>query len=323
MEEQRNAEETYQSLVTRSIAQSSSRSSTTSSALKARARAEAARMQASFAKKEAEMMVEEATLKAKMHILQKEKDAATAAAEEAVFVAAVENVETDSRQDIDLPLLPSNPAQRTSEYVLQHSDDVSERVSMYTCSQPAMVKAEQARSNFKNEEDTRLQTAPEEVNENFPPVQKQRKRYADPHADSTYLRQPAQQRWDPNDSLKQTAATPDIAKYLMKREVVTSGLMEFDDHPENYWAWKTSFQDAIDELSLTPREELDLLIKWLGPTSKEQAKRIRAIHSHNTTAGLNMVWQRLEESYGTPEAVEHSLLKRIEEFPRISNRDNI
>lgn len=74
MEERHNAEETHQSLVTRSIAQSSGKSSTASSAaLKARARAEAARMHASFTKKEAEMMVEEATLKAKMHILKKEK----------------------------------------------------------------------------------------------------------------------------------------------------------------------------------------------------------------------------------------------------------
>lgn len=95
--------------------------------------------------------------------------------------------------------------------------------------------------------------------------------------------------------------------------------MEFDDHPENYWAWKTSFQSVIDELALTPREELDLLIKWLRPASKEQAKRIRVILSHNSAAGLNMACQRLEETYGSPEAVEHSLLKRIEEFPRITN----
>ncbi|RXN03515.1 hypothetical protein ROHU_013330 [Labeo rohita] len=105
--------------------------------------------------------------------------------------------------------------------------------------------------------------------------------------------------------------------------MVTSGLMEFNDQPENYWAWKTSFRSVIDELTLSPREELDLLIKWLGPASKEQARRIRAINSHNSAAGLSMVWQRLKETYGSPEAVEHSLLKRIEEFPRISNRDNV
>ena len=127
MDERCNTEEIQQSLVTRSIAQSSSRSSTASStALKARAKAKAACMKASFAQKEAEMMVEEATVKAKMHILKKEKDAARATAEEAVFVAAVENAEIGSRHDIDLPLSPSNAAQWTSEYVLQHSCGTSE-----------------------------------------------------------------------------------------------------------------------------------------------------------------------------------------------------
>lgn len=289
----------HQSVRTRSIAQSSKKSSTVSSAaLRARARAEAARMQITFAKKEAEMMVEEATLKAKRYILQKEKEAATATAEEAVFVAAEENAEIDSRHDIDLPHLPYNAAQRTREYVLQHSFVTPEHVPIHTYSQPAVEKVKQEMSNFRISDE-------------------------DSHVDLTYLRQPTQQRWDPDNSVKHTADTTDVAKYLMRREVVTSGLMEFDDHPENYWVWKTSFQSVIDELTLSPREELDLLIKWLGPASKEQAKRIRAIHSHNTTAGLNMVWQRLEETYGTPEVVEHSLLKRIEEFPRISNRDNV
>ncbi|KAG8014396.1 Choline transporter-like protein 5-A, partial [Nibea albiflora] len=163
-----------------------------------------------------------------MHILKKEKDAATAA-EEAVFVAAAENAEIDSRHDIDLPLLPSNPAQRTSEYVLQHSGGASERISMYSCSQPAREKVEQERSSLRNEEDVRLETTPKEVNqqpavnatlqthENFSPVHKQRKRYSDPHADSAYLRKPTQQRWDPDNPLKQTAATPDVAKDVGKK----------------------------------------------------------------------------------------------------------
>lgn len=107
---------------------------------------------------------------------------------------------------------------------------------------------------------------------NVPSVQTQKKRHLDPCVDATYLRQPAQQRWDSDNSVKHTTTTPDVAKYLMRREVVTSGLMDFDDHPESYWAWKTSFQSIIEELTLTPREELDLLIKWLGPASKRIQK---------------------------------------------------
>lgn len=36
-----------------------------------------------------------------------------------------------------------------------------------------------------------------------------------------------------------------------------------------------------------------------------------------------MVWQRLEECYGTPEVIEDALLKKIEHFPRLTNKDNI
>lgn len=35
-----------------------------------------------------------------------------------------------------------------------------------------------------------------------------------------------------------------------------------------------------------------------------------------------MIWQRLEECYGSPEAIENALLKKVDYFPKISNRDN-
>ncbi len=103
--------------------------------------------------------------------------------------------------------------------------------------------------------------------------------------------------------------------------MVSSGLMKFDDCPENYWAWKSSFQDVTKDLGLTAREELDLLTKWLGPESSMQAKRIRSVHAHYPIAGVHMLWQRLEECYGSPEVIENALLRKLEEFPRISNRD--
>lgn len=59
----------------------------------------------------------------------------------------------------------------------------------------------------------------------------------------------------------------DLAKYLVRREMVTSGQLKFDNHPENYWAWKSSFLDITKGLHLSAREVLDLLIKCLGPQS--------------------------------------------------------
>lgn len=35
-----------------------------------------------------------------------------------------------------------------------------------------------------------------------------------------------------------------------------------------------------------------------------------------------MIWSRLEESYGSPEAIESALFSKIENFPRISNKEN-
>ncbi|KAK0155064.1 hypothetical protein N1851_002629 [Merluccius polli] len=64
-------------------------------------------------------------------------------------------------------------------------------------------------------------------------------------------------------------------------------------------------------------------MKWLGTESSEQAKRIRAVHIRNHAAGVNMVWQHLEECYGTPEVIEDALLKKIEHFPKLANKNNI
>lgn len=57
-------------------------------------------------------------------------------------------------------------------------------------------------------------------------------------------------------------AATDLGKYLMRQELVNSGLLKFDDKPENYWAWKVSFISSTDDLKLYAREELDLLCKW-------------------------------------------------------------
>ena len=119
----------------------------------------------------------------------------------------------------------------------------------------------------------------------------------------------------------QTSQNAELVQYLSRKEIVNSGLLQFDDCPENYWAWRSSFQDLTGDLNVTPREELDLLVRWLGPESSPQAKRIRAAHVHNPAAGVRMIWQRLEDCYGSPEVIEHALLKKIENFPRITNRE--
>lgn len=119
------------------------------------------------------------------------------------------------------------------------------------------------------------------------------------------------------------AGMSDIARYLVRRELVNSGLTKFNDRPENYWAWKSSFCNAIVGLNLSAGEELDLLTKWLGNQSSEHVIRIRSVHVASPDTGLRMAWDRLEECYGSPEVIERALFERIENFPKISHKDAI
>lgn len=112
--------------------------------------------------------------------------------------------------------------------------------------------------------------------------------------------------------------TSDLTNNMVRKEMVSSGLVKFDDHPENYWAWKSSFQDVTKDLGLTAR---DLLTKWLGAESSIQAKCIRSVHALYPIESVCMLWQRLELCYGCPEVIENALLRKLEEFPKISNRD--
>jgi len=109
-----------------------------------------------------------------------------------------------------------------------------------------------------------------------------------------------------------STTTGDLIKYLARNRLVTSGLSTYDDQPMNYWAWKTSFQNAIADLDLSAAEEFDLLIKYLGKKSAEQVRRINTVNIRNPAAGLYMAWDRLDEIYGSPEAVEQALFNKLE-----------
>lgn len=90
-----------------------------------------------------------------------------------------------------------------------------------------------------------------------------------------------------------------LAQYLARRDLVSSGLYQFDDKPENYWSWYSSFTSAAREVHLTATQELDLMTKWLGKESGETVKRIRSVHVSNPNLALPKAWERLRECYAT------------------------
>lgn len=66
---------------------------------------------------------------------------------------------------------------------------------------------------------------------------------------------------------------------------------------------------------------MDLLVKWLGKESAQHAKCIRAIQINQPATGLKMISNRLHECYGSAETIEKALFRRLDDFPKISNKD--
>ncbi|XP_021355873.1 uncharacterized protein LOC110451959 [Mizuhopecten yessoensis] len=91
----------------------------------------------------------------------------------------------------------------------------------------------------------------------------------------------------------------------------------FQDDPVTYTVW-----NITEELGVNPLEEIDLLVKWLGPKSSKQALSLRSANAYNPVCGLHRIWDRLDARYGTPELVESALRKKITSFPKLTNKDN-
>lgn len=280
-------------------------SSSRSSARKAYARALAAKAQLVFAEKEASMMKQKADLEASMmkqkadvekqkadldaslHILKCQKEVAAAEAE----AAAYEELQSQSGEGSIKPLSEVDSlmkVQRTSEYVAEQRKLVLSQTSN---------RSHQFHENTEN-------TKAQDINQFFgqlttdtqyapPPTSagvKQEQKATKGSANTQILNPLALAFQPPNNNSAEFNVAQDFAKYLIRKELVSAGLLHFDDKPENYWAWKASFVSATKDLNLSAREEVDLLTKWLGPKSSEQAKRIRAVHTLNPSAGVKMVW---------------------------------
>ncbi|XP_073468178.1 uncharacterized protein [Aquarana catesbeiana] len=293
----------------------SSWASKMSSAVKARAKAEAAQIQLQYAEKEAMMMQElaakkaaiaqeEAELESKLLILQRQT--AAAEAEAAAYMGTNPSGSEKSYKDSEVPGKPLFSADRTSEYIQNLSTVHAKQLSL---------KPEAIEFRPKSTSPLSRSNQPHEVSgcqqiKNEAPETPKNKKQVFPSP-------------QPIEYMCEQQCAVDVTKYLIRKEMVSSGFLQFDDCPENYWAWKSSFLNATEGLNFSPAEMLNLMIKWLGTESAEHAKRMRRANLFNPAAGLNMTWKRLEEMYGSPEVIEGALLKKLEVFPKVGYRDNV
>nr|XP_022312019.1 uncharacterized protein LOC111117241 [Crassostrea virginica] len=124
-----------------------------------------------------------------------------------------------------------------------------------------------------------------------------------------------------NNSTTGTVAT-EMARLFMKKDILMSRLTQFSDKAEHYLIWKAKFLGIMKDLQVTPTEELDLLVRWLGPESSNQALRMQASHPTNPNMGIKRVWDRLDERYGAPELVEAILKDKLQKFQKIGLSDS-
>ena len=113
----------------------------------------------------------------------------------------------------------------------------------------------------------------------------------------------------------------EITKFLLKKDLLLSRLTTFNDKPEFYLTWKNTFKAIMQELEATPSEEIDLLIKWTGPTSQRHIISIKAANASNPEHALRRSWNRLDERFGCPEMVESALKAKLDSFQTLTNKD--
>ncbi|XP_061166393.1 uncharacterized protein LOC133175314 [Saccostrea echinata] len=121
---------------------------------------------------------------------------------------------------------------------------------------------------------------------------------------------------------KQTSTeAADLAKLVAKNQLLPRRLWNFNDDPGRYLTWKYSFMNVMSEISATTLEHLDLLVNHLGPESRIQAENIRATNSRNPEKAVKNIWERLDREYGSAETIELSLKQRIDNFVALTDSD--
>ncbi|XP_038071932.1 uncharacterized protein LOC119740640 [Patiria miniata] len=298
-------------------------------AAEARAAAEAARTRADYTRRQIEMKVERARLDAMLVAMQEEGEAQSAlAAAKVLEEAADTEAAKDRASTASPPVLQPEAMQRTEEYVKTHFDHEDQRTTQVD-----------QKDNPIDNGNSHLQTVAVDSQDPLPPRLPQNPLTWQaappiptmstplshtPHYTCTDVADHHNMygyNSGPNRNLPRLSDISDLTAHLARRDLLSAGLKVFDNRPENYLSWKASYRNVTRGLNFKPSEKLDLLTKWLGGESQQHAMRIRAVHINNPSAGLDMVWQRLDKKYGSPEAIETSLFSRLEKFPKIGNRD--
>ena len=109
---------------------------------------------------------------------------------------------------------------------------------------------------------------------------------------------------------------------MARREVITKKIEKFDDDPENFHTWKTSFKTMLKDIDITPQEELSLLNEYTSEESRKLVQSLRNACIQNPAKGVKEVWVKLGERFGSDVVLTKAYLDKIGSFPKVGYRDN-
>lgn len=311
---------------------SSLSTSSASSAARARAKAEAARVRASYASKEAQLKVEKVKIDTELQVLelQREADAAVAEAEVLEEAEAIRDGHESRRSESDRV-----KKERTCEYVKsqmnvnKHNDPAPVTCNRSVEIEGTFITWNPTENDVSDAEPSPVNTRPRRHNQHtsvtIQATSSSPKGENKPKSNQTKnALNPFSSPFVPlYNSPGSTSHAEPFAQYMARRDLITSGLYQYDDKPENFRAWLSSFTGATADVHLTPTQELDLMTKWLGKESSSQIKRIRSVYVNNPAEALQKAWDRLQECYAAPEIIEKSLFQRLDSFPKMTAKDNV
>ncbi|KAK3092639.1 hypothetical protein FSP39_005230 [Pinctada imbricata] len=313
-------------LETLSVGSATSNTSGSSSATRKRAKAEVERAKLKIIAKQAEVMKQkaqvkeeetkskasaerkEAELNATLHVLKQEENAAAAEAEAQVF----ENFDFEN-DSISLPSKLDDQVERnlTETYVTEqakYNEELYRTPSPRICAQPT----------------------PQDRNQKLHKPYIHRDFHGENLFPATSLNPDAVTFLPRNDTYRVPDAHPSqdtgvvtgLTQFLLRKDLIFSRFTNFNDKPEHFATWKASFKSIVKELGVGAFEEMDLLVKYLGPVSSDFARSIRASNVDNPAGGVRKIWDRLNDRFGQPEMIESALKKKLDAFPRLSDKDS-
>lgn len=202
------------------------------------------------------MKIERARIDASLDVLNMEREAAAAIAEAEVLEAAADSDGDKHSFKLELPLKPEDPEERTSKCVLQHPKSHNSLQSMpemepingYGSAMPQQDRIFPALYNQDNDNNSPLLiNAPaqqpvklEHRSERRYPVEVgQNHGWMRTGGLNDRKRSPAQHHSTPlAGNAEESQSMTDFVRFFARRELVSTGLLQFDDRSESFRAWR-------------------------------------------------------------------------------------